>query len=114
MWDAMRCGAALLAAVGLLGVGSALAQQSGSRPLAEIVNDLGSDQYAVRDRAQTELAKVPRVQLEALREAEKGAKDQEAKARLQSVGPGMEANQPLNTANSVASVVRTGTFSFGK
>ena len=37
-----------------------------------------------------------------------------AKARLQMVGPGIEENQPLNTAKFVARVVSTGNFSFGK
>jgi hypothetical protein len=45
--------------------------------VGEIMKNLGSEESAVRERAQAELAKVPRGQLEALQEAVQGAKDAE-------------------------------------
>jgi hypothetical protein len=74
----------VLAGACLLWTGAASAPAPGGAggTLAEIVRNLGSAEFAVRERAQAELAKLPREQLEALREAEKQAKDAEVKARL--------------------------------
>jgi hypothetical protein len=86
MQCARRCGVALVLAVCLLGAGAAAvgaASAGGGRPLAEIVEDLGAAEFAVRERAQGELAKVPWEQLEALKEAQKQATDAEVKARLE-------------------------------
>jgi hypothetical protein len=90
-----RCGVVLAAAC-LLGAGAAAAQERGGRPLAEILKDLGSAEFAVRERAQAELAKVPREQLEVLKEAQKQAKDAEVKARLQTRISEMELDALLH------------------
>ncbi len=82
----MRCArrwGVVLAAACLLGAGGAVAPSGSGKPLTEILKDLGSKEFAVRERAQGELAKVPREQLEALKEAERGATDAEVKARLE-------------------------------
>jgi hypothetical protein len=85
---ARRCGVALVLAACLLGtgaaaMGAAAAQGGAGRPLAEIVKDLGSAEFAVRERAQGELAKVPREQLDALQEAQRQTTDAEVKVRLE-------------------------------
>ncbi len=73
---------ALATAVCVLWTGVAAAPGDGGGGLAEILKGLGSREFAVRDRAQAELAKLPREQLSVLREAEKGSNDEEVKARL--------------------------------
>jgi hypothetical protein len=62
--------------------GAGAAPAGGGRPVPEILRDLGSQAYAVRERAQAELATVPLEQLNALRNAERGTRDEEVKARL--------------------------------
>jgi hypothetical protein len=80
---ARRWGIALVLAACSFWAAGAAAPTGSGKPLAEILRDLGSAEFAVRERAQGELAKVPKEQLQALKEAEKGATDEEVKARLE-------------------------------
>jgi hypothetical protein len=99
----------VLAGACWLWTGLAPAQDGGGRPLAEIVKDLGSTEFAVRERAQGELAKVPREQFNALREAKKGTQDAEVKARLR-VRIGELAREPLLQAPRLSVDVKDATL----
>ena len=74
-----------IAVAGVFGLAAhaSLGQTTGPADLTRIIQDLGSPEFAVREKAQAQLANIPSNEGNALRLAAEDSKDAEVRARLQ-------------------------------